>query len=215
MNFNNIKSYILLIAILLFPFASIAQKEGNKRDFRQVKKEMQEVYYDIEKYEAMKNKAQETQKSYDSLGKALKDLREEAQKSEQALQALKEEQERKQQELTVLERQLKQTPQSDVPNEGVFFSIQIGAYNKRDISHLIKENEAELNVEKTETGLKKYLIGGYSTYEDASQARLKLRRMGFKDAWIVAYKDGNRVDMTQVRDVPITEEELQELKKIK
>lgn len=208
---------ILIVGFCLLNHQLLAQKnkEDNKKPSRQAKKEMREIYYDIEKYEAMKNKMEEAQKQSDSIKNKLTEIQQEADKTEQDVAKLKEEQEKNQQLIDELKEQTKSAPTNSIPDTGVFYSVQIGAYNRRDISHLIKENEAELSVEQTDKGMKKYLIGGYTTYEEAAKSRLQIRKLGFKDAWIVAHKDGQRIDMTLIRDTPISEEELQELNKIK
>lgn len=214
------KIYILvliLISLNLHSQTLMAQKNNgdSKKNFRNVKKEMKEVYYDIEKYEQMKNQMQEAKMQSDSIKNKLEDAQEDSSDMEEEIEALKKQQEENRLLIQQLEEQTQGTPKKAIPDEGIFFSVQIGAYHKRDISHLLKENEAELSVEESDKGLKKYLIGGYQIYEEASKARLNLRKLGFKDAWIVAYKDGIRVDISQVRDTPISEEELRELEKIK
>ncbi len=209
---------VITLALLSLQAPSLIAQKGSadkQKSSRNIKKEMKEVYYDIEKYEQMKNQMQDAQVKSDSIKNKLEEAQSEASEMEEEIEVLKREQEENQRLIQDLEAQNKETLERSIPLTGIFFSIQIGAYNRRDISHLIKVNEAELSVEESDKGLKKYLIGGYEAYEEAAKARLNLRKLGFKDAWIVAYKDGVRVDIGQVRDTPIPKEELQELERIK
>ena len=49
-----------------------------------------------------------------------------------------------------------------------------------------------------EDGYIKYILGQFRDYEMADQFKKKLRKNGVKEAWIVPYKDGNRVPLKEV-----------------
>ncbi len=42
-------------------------------------------------------------------------------------------------------------------------------------------------------GLYRYSIGNFSTYTGAVKVRNKIRARGFRDAFVVGYKDGKRI----------------------
>jgi hypothetical protein len=78
-------------------------------------------------------------------------------------------------------------------NEGVVFKVQIGAY--KGIT-LADDNSASFGAEKSD--LNKYTIGVFKDYWEADTFKKYMREMGVKDAWIVSYRDGQRVDIKEV-----------------
>ena len=81
-------------------------------------------------------------------------------------------------------------------NKGVVFKVQIGAFTKKDLSKYL-DNARNFSGEQ-EDGVRKYTIGVFRDYWDADTFKKYLREMGVKDAWIVAYRDGKRVDIKEV-----------------
>ncbi len=82
------------------------------------------------------------------------------------------------------------------PNEGVVFKVQIGAFKNKDLSKYIDNNPNFSGDE--EGGVKKYSIGIFRDYWEADAFKKYMREMGVKDAWIVSYKDGQKVDIKDV-----------------
>ncbi|MCP4456921.1 MAG: Ezrin/radixin/moesin family protein [Cytophagales bacterium] len=78
-------------------------------------------------------------------------------------------------------------------NVGVIFKVQIGAYKEIDLS---EDNSSSFNSEKGD--LNKYTIGVFKDYWEADTFKKYVREMGVKDAWIVSYRDGQRVDIKDV-----------------
>lgn len=186
----------------------------DKKSYREIKKEMREYYYDIEKFEQAKLDKAIAQRKADSLNTVLANMKKDQDDNGDLVQRINAERAKNQETLQALEKQAAAPAERKaIPQDGVFFTVQIGAYNQRNISQLINQSDLDLSVEIDESGLKRYLLGGYRNYEDAANARKKIRQLGVKDAWIVSYKEGKRVNMTEVRSTPISEEELRELEK--
>jgi len=81
-------------------------------------------------------------------------------------------------------------------SKGVVFKVQVGAFRKMDL-----QKYAEASKEFSEEGsddLRKYVIGNFRNYEDANVLKRYLREMGVEDAWIVPYRDGQRVPLKDV-----------------
>ena len=78
-------------------------------------------------------------------------------------------------------------------NVGVVFKVQIGAY--KGIT-LADDNSKSFGSEKSD--LNKYTIGVFKDYWEADTFKKYIREMGVKDAWIVSYRDGQRVDIKEV-----------------
>lgn len=85
---------------------------------------------------------------------------------------------------------------ASVPQKGVVFKVQIGAFKQKDLSEFSQNNPSfELD---SEQGLMRYTVGAFQDYWEADTFKKYLREMGVKDAWIVAYKDGERVEIKDV-----------------
>lgn len=90
-------------------------------------------------------------------------------------------------------------------SEGVAFKVQIGAFRNKDLSKYFENNE-NFGGENTEDGTQKITLGQFRDYWEADTFKKYLREMGVKDAWIVPYKDGIRVEIKDVLEGVITEE---------
>jgi len=78
---------------------------------------------------------------------------------------------------------------------GVVFKVQIGAYSQKDLQKYAKgKNFAQ----ESDNGVNKFTIGAFRDYWEADTLKKYLREMGVKDAFIVSYKDGQRVDIKEV-----------------
>jgi len=88
------------------------------------------------------------------------------------------------------------------PNEdytqGVIFRVQVGAYKLKELGVGIDVAKSRFRIETDENGVKKYAIGTFRDYWEADLFKKYMREMGVKDAWIVAYKDDRRVEITDV-----------------
>ena len=100
--------------------------------------------------------------------------------------------------------QLKASPQSAPINpmdfsKGVIFKVQIGAFKNKDLSKYF-ENNPNFGGEAagTEKAEQKLTIGIFRDYWEADTFKKYMRDMGVKDAWIVPYRDGQRVEIKDV-----------------
>ena len=82
------------------------------------------------------------------------------------------------------------------PNSGILFKVQIGAFKKKDLSKFLN-NHPNFQGEE-EDGMRKYTLGMFREYFEANEFKDYLIAMGVEDAWIVSYRDGNRVDIKEV-----------------
>ena len=80
-------------------------------------------------------------------------------------------------------------------NVGVVFKVQIGAYAKKDLA---KFDQAKNFSQEKDGNLNKFTIGAFRDYWEADTFKKYLREMGVKDAFIVSFKDGKRVDIKEV-----------------
>jgi hypothetical protein len=75
---------------------------------------------------------------------------------------------------------------------GLFFRVQIGAFSKPVPNNTFTEF-APVSGEEVRPGLIRYMAGYFGGRSDAETARDAIRRMGYSDAFVVAYCDGERI----------------------
>lgn len=103
-------------------------------------------------------------------------------------------------ELTNARAELAQYKDNPPPmdfSRGTVFRVQIGAFRNKDLKKYF-DNNPNFGGEATEKGEQKFTIGIFRDYWEADQFKKYMRDMGVKDAWIVPYKDGQRVDIKDV-----------------
>lgn len=111
-------------------------------------------------------------------------------------------------QLTAAKAELAQAKETPVVNpmdfsKGIVFKVQIGAFRNKDLSKYF-ENNPNFGGETAEEG-QRYTIGIFRDYWEADTFKKYMREMGVKDAWIVPYKDGQRVDIKDVLEGVISE----------
>jgi hypothetical protein len=84
------------------------------------------------------------------------------------------------------------------PNaKGIVFKVQVGAFRDRDLSQYFEKHPNFSG--EDENGIKKYTLCYFSDYNEASRFKDYIRHMGVSDAWVVAYKDGQRINIAEAR----------------
>lgn len=82
---------------------------------------------------------------------------------------------------------------------GLVFKIQIGAFIHFDMNQYLKETT---NFEgESSDNFNKYVLGAFRDLEVAEAFKKDISRMGIKDAWIVPYVDGVRIEMAEARKI--------------
>ena len=88
-------------------------------------------------------------------------------------------------------------PASGNWDKGVVFRVQIGAFEKAADMEEFNTGGEEFKAENSD-GMQKVTLGNFRDYWVADKFKKSLREMGVKDAWIVPFKDGQRVDIKDV-----------------
>lgn len=78
--------------------------------------------------------------------------------------------------------------------KGLTFRVQVGAFKQFNLKQYY-DKHPNFGVETDPDGTMRYTIGIFPEYWEADKFKKYLRDMGVKGAWVVAYKDGQRVDM--------------------
>lgn len=102
--------------------------------------------------------------------------------------------------------QLKEAPPSNSMDfsRGIVFKVQIGAFKNKDLSKYF-ENNPNFGGEAVDKGEQRFTIGIFRDYWEADKFKKYMREMGVKDAWIVPYKDGQRVEIKDVLEGVVTD----------
>ena len=114
-------------------------------------------------------------------------------------QQLMSENEAMQQKLLANQEQLSQVTtemKASSDDYGVWFRVQLGAFGTNKINADIETTD-ELSIEDQES-LQKISLGRFRNYEDAKALQKHLMEIGIIDAWVVSYKDGQRVAVDSV-----------------
>ena len=90
-----------------------------------------------------------------------------------------------------------QEMQASSDDYGVWYRVQIGAYEDRRIDNDLETTD-KLSLE-TQDDLQKIALGRFRNYDDAKRLQNHLKSVGLKDAWIVSYQDGVRVPIETVK----------------
>jgi hypothetical protein len=112
-------------------------------------------------------------------------------------------------ELTAAKAEIAQLKESPVINpmdfsKGVVFKVQIGAFKNKDLAKYF-ENNPNFGGEVKENEPQKITIGIFRDYWEADKFKKYMREMGVKDAWIVPYRDGQRVEIKDVLEGVVAE----------
>lgn len=105
-------------------------------------------------------------------------------------------------QLTTANAELAQLKENPVVNpmdfsKGVVFKVQIGAFKNKDLAKYF-DNNPNFGGEVKEGEPQKVTIGIFRDYWEADTFKKYMREMGVKDAWIVPYRDGQRVEIKDV-----------------
>ena len=203
MNYNEINCPIMMRYLLLFLFSfflistsSEAQKLPKKErkawkkklkrlspasykklteDFSKLRTEKAELEAQIKDQDASIKQQNELQSSYDSKISSLQNKIEEL-------------------SATAVENE---KIAQNAPTNGVLFKVQIGAFKNKDLSKYFDKFD-NFGGELTDAGTQKITLGFFRDYWEADTFKKYIREMGVSDAWIVPFKDGQRVEMKDV-----------------
>jgi outer membrane murein-binding lipoprotein Lpp len=112
-------------------------------------------------------------------------------------------------QLTTAKAELAQLKENPVVNtmdfsKGVVFKVQVGAFKNKDLAKYF-DNNPNFGGEAKDGEPQKITIGIFRDYWEADVFKKYMRDMGVKDAWIVPFKDGQRVDIKDVLEGVVNE----------
>lgn len=195
------KKLILVSLLLVFGFTSIAQlskeeKKEWKTKYKAYKKDLEGFKILVEENGTIKgqlsnakNQLAEVKSKMSDKDARISDLQDENSRMNSQVAAANAS---AQEARNALNSKPANTPQiSPMSSDGVVFKVQVGAFEKKDLSSFFDNNPMFSG--ETEEGMQKITLGFFRDYWEADTFKKHLREMGVKDAWIVPYKDGSRV----------------------
>jgi regulator of replication initiation timing len=198
---NTMKKVVLAVAALLCLSLSFdASAQLSKKEKKDWKKQMKAM--DVDAFKKLVEEKESLENQVAGLNSQVSSLQ--ARANEKTTEA-----DRLQAEMKDLQNQLAEarTAQQEANTidvtgnknrvaKGVVFKVQIGAFRNKDLAKYFDSNGSfDGEVDNT---AQRYTLGQFTDYWEADKFKKYLREMGVKDAWIVSYKDGQRVPLKDV-----------------
>lgn len=185
-------------------FAQLSKKE--KKEWKKKAKEYSKKPADLKQLIEDKDAAQS---QLSSLNQKLTELQSTASDKDAKIAELEDQLSQTRSQLTASKAELAQLKESPVINpmdfsKGVVFKVQIGAFKNKDLAKYF-ENNPNFGGEVKENEPQKITIGIFRDYWEADKFKKYMREMGVSDAWIVPYRDGQRVEIKDVLEGVVAE----------
>lgn len=89
-------------------------------------------------------------------------------------------------------------PVSNKQPSGLVYKVQVGAFRNPLPQDHFKEF-APISGEKLNNGITRFMVGYFTTFSPASDAKGKVNNLGYSDAFVVAYCNGERITVDRAR----------------
>ena len=88
--------------------------------------------------------------------------------------------------------------QGDIPTVNLYYSVQIGVFGgPRSAERLY--NVSDIYFDRTSSGYYRYFSGKFDNEQSAKRSRDRIRVIGIRDAFVVVFRNGQRITMSQAR----------------
>ncbi|GEM_PF-5116698 len=84
--------------------------------------------------------------------------------------------------------------------EGLIFKVQVGAF-RRPIPQDLFKGFAPISAEKVKDDITRYRVGYFKNMNSANESRNKIRSLGYRDAFVVAIYNGERIRISEAREL--------------
>ena len=196
------KAVLAVVVVLCFTLNYNASAQLSKKEKKEWKKQMKDL--DVESFKKLVEEKESLESQVASLNSQVSSLQSRA--NDKTAEADKLNSQVKDLQNQLAEAKAVQTSQEannmDVSGrntrvaKGVAFKVQIGAFRNKDLAKYF-DNNGSFDGE-VDNSNQRYTLGTFTDYWEADKFKKYLREMGVKDAWIVAYKDGQRVPLKDV-----------------
>jgi hypothetical protein len=196
------KTRVLFLCLALIFSGSQVFAQLSKKEKKEWKKRAKEYSKNPANFKQFVEDKQVAENNVTSLTTQVNQLKSSVSDKDARIAELEDQLSRMRGELTTTKSELarlKEAPPSNPLDfsKGVVFRVQIGAFKNKDLAKYF-ENNPNFGGEVVDGGEQKITIGIFRDYWEADTFKKYMRDMGVKDAWIVPYKDGNRVEIKDV-----------------
>lgn len=195
------KKAVLALAVMLCCTLSYnASAQLSKQEKKEWKKQMKSM--DIESFKKLVEEKESLESQVASLNSQVNSLQSRANDAEKLNGEVKDLKNQLQEAKAQLASQQEAMNNTDISSnstrvaKGVAFKVQIGAFRNKNLAKYFDGNGSFDG--EVDNATERYTLGTFTDYWEADKFKKYLREMGVKDAWIVAYKDGQRVPLKDV-----------------
>lgn len=197
------KKLLLLFSAFAFFALSTSVQAQDKKEIKKWKKKMKDMdpleFKKIyEEYTQLKGQVASKDRELSTLRKEVMSKDEKLSSKETEITELNEKLKAKEAELNTASEDdaMDISKFGDDYTKGIVYKVQVGAFTKNTYSEKIDGAFWEEDAD----GTKKYTIGYFRDYKDATRFKNYMRAIGVSDAWIVAYEDNQRKDIKNILD---------------
>ena len=94
-------------------------------------------------------------------------------------------------------------PITEQDQSGLIYSVQVGALSKPPLPSLFQEF-TPVTSEVLTNGITRYLAGKFNNQQAVQIAHQQIKKLGYTDAFIVAYCDGQRISFAEARQLEVS-----------
>jgi uncharacterized phage infection (PIP) family protein YhgE len=203
-NFSVLLTITLAMLFCVNAFGQLSKEE--KKEFKKMAKEMaknpEQLKTLIENEQRLQQEVTSAKEEVQALQSDLSDKNDKIDDLQQNLTQLKADLSSARTELASMQEAMP-AGGSEEAMPGVVFKVQIGAFRNKDLSKYFENNPNFAGEIRDET--QQITLGNFRDYWEADTFKKYLREMGVKDAWIVPYKDGERVPIKDVLEGVISQ----------
>lgn len=194
------KSISLIAIILCFGVAFNASAQMSKKEAKEWKKRIKKL--EPEQYKQLLDENKSLKGQVTSLKTELNNVDDRIAEKDQQIVTYQQQVSDLREELSRAQTQQKpvnvattNTGGNVEEDKGIVFKVQLGAFRQKDLKEY--DNSPNFSAED-ENGLQKFTLGVFRDYYKADKFKKHLRSMGVKEAWVVSYRDGQRVPIKDV-----------------
>lgn len=90
-------------------------------------------------------------------------------------------------------------PNDTIASSTIIYKVQIAASEKLiSLKDQRFSGIKDIAVDKSDRAMNRYVVGNYAELKDCQSRLAQLKKKGFKDAFIVVYKDGKRIPLSEL-----------------
>ena len=201
--------FLIFLCLAVFSLSTTSYAQLSKSEKKEWKKKAKEFAKNPESLKQMTEDKESTDSEVASLNQKVTTLQSSMSNKDARISELEDQLSQSRAQLTASRAEIAQMKESPVVNsmdysKGIVFKVQIGAFKNKDLSKYFENNE-NFGGETGEDGAQRLTIGIFRDYWEADTFKKYMREMGVKDAWIVPFKDGQRVDIKDVLEGVVSE----------